>query len=119
MVLLPPAPRMESDSSPQPSLQRPPRSSVAARLLARARGELERRSLDDAERSLTNVLALAPNDPEATRLLGLVARQRGDPATAVDCFRQVLAVWPNDSDLRTWLGVCLFSLGEIDEAIVQ
>jgi len=110
---------VEPDSSSQPSRQRPPRSSVAARLLARARGELEQQSLDDAERSLTNVLALAPNDPEATRLLGLVARQRGDPAKAVDCFRQVLAVWPDDSDLHTWLGVCLFSLGEVEEAIVH
>ncbi|MGN6191054.1 MAG: tetratricopeptide repeat protein, partial [Rhodanobacteraceae bacterium] len=71
-----------------------PLSPVAKRLLARARGEWEAHQFDAAERSLTSVLALAPGDPRALRMLGMVARSRGDHAKAVDCFQTVLAAWP-------------------------
>lgn len=103
-----------------PSEQSPPRqplSSVAARLLARARREWQQRQFEDAERSLTNVLALAPDDPEAVRMLGGVALRRGKYTKATECFRKVLAVWPEDDDLRIGLGIALYEQGEIDEAI--
>ncbi|MGH8156067.1 MAG: tetratricopeptide repeat-containing sulfotransferase family protein [Rhodanobacteraceae bacterium] len=92
-------------------------SPVAGRLLARARNEWERRELDAAERSLTSVLALAPDDPEAIRMLGMVVQRKGDHARAVGCFRRVLSVWPGDSDLRTVLGIGLYERGEFEEAI--
>ncbi|HEY3521372.1 MAG TPA: sulfotransferase, partial [Rhodanobacteraceae bacterium] len=72
-----------------------------------------------AERSLTNVLALAPNDPDAIRTLGMVVQRRGDHARAVDCFQRVLGVWPNDSDLRVCLGIALHEQGEIEEAVTH
>ena len=49
-------------------------------------------------------------------MLGMVARSRGDHAKAVDCFRAVLAVWPEDFFLRTELGLSLLPLGEIETA---
>lgn len=49
-------------------------------------------------------------------MLGMVARSRGDHAKALDCFRAVLAVWPEDFFLRTELGLSLLSLGEVEEA---
>ncbi|MGH8192155.1 MAG: tetratricopeptide repeat-containing sulfotransferase family protein [Rhodanobacteraceae bacterium] len=91
-------------------------SPVIERLLATARSEWEGFHLDAAERSLASVLALAPGDPKAVRMLGMVARRRGDYAKAVDCFRRVIAVWPDDSFLLSDLGLSLFSLGEVDEA---
>jgi len=94
-------------------------SSAIAPLLAKARGEWEQNHLDAAERSLTGVLALAPGDPKAVRMLGMVARRRGDYAKAVDCFQRVVTVWPDDPFLFSDLGLSLFSLGEIDEAITH
>ncbi|HKZ11732.1 MAG TPA: sulfotransferase [Rhodanobacteraceae bacterium] len=91
-------------------------SPVARRLLARARSEWEASQFDAAERSLGSVLALAPHEPRAVRMLGMVARSRGDYAKAVDCFRAVLAVWPGDVFLRTELGLSLLALGEAREA---
>jgi Tfp pilus assembly protein PilF len=96
-----------------------PLSPVAARLLARARREWEASRFEDAERSLKSVLALVPGDPKAVRMLGMVARSRGDYAKAVDCYRSVLAVWPDDFFLRTELGLSLLSLDEIEEATEQ
>ena len=93
-----------------------PLSPVAARLLARARREWEARQFDAAERTLASVLALAPGDPRAVRMQGMVARSRGDHAKAVDCYRAVRAVWPEDFFLRTELGLSLLSLGAAGEA---
>lgn len=91
-------------------------SPVIARLLATARSEWEECRLDAAERSLTRVLELAPGDPKAVRMLGMVARRQGDYAKAVDCFRRVIAVWPDDPFLFSDMGLSLFSLGEVEEA---
>jgi len=91
-------------------------SPVARRLLARARSEWEASQFDAAERSLTSVLALAPHDPRAVRMLGMIARSRGDYAKAVDCFRAVLPVWPEDVFLRTELGLSLLATGDANEA---
>ena len=92
---------------------------MAARLLARARREWEQRQFDAAERSLTNVLALAPDHPEAIRSLGMVVQRRGNHAKAVDCFRRVLDLWPEDSDLRVCLGIALYEQGEVGEAVTH
>lgn len=105
-----------------PPVQSPPRQPLspgAARLLAKARKEWEQRQFEAAERSITSVLALAPDDPDATRMLGVAAQHRGDQATAIDCFRRVLATWPGDSDLRVGLGIALYEHGEIDEAMTH
>lgn len=90
---------------------------MANRLLARARTEWQQRQFDTAEHSLTNVLALAPDHPDAIRMLGMVVQRRGDHARATDCFRRVLAVWPEDSDLRVCLGIALYEQGQVDEAV--
>jgi Tfp pilus assembly protein PilF len=96
---------------------RRPRSPVAARMLARAREEWARRDFAAAEQSLSNVLALAPDDPDAVRMLGMVVQRRGNHAMAGECFRRVLAVWPEDSDLRICLGIALYEQGQVDEAV--
>jgi len=86
-------------------------------MLARAREEWERRDFAAAEHSLTNVLALAPNDLAAIRMLGMAVQRLGDHVRAIDCFRRVLATYPDDSDLHVCLGIALHECGETDEAV--
>src|SRR5690348_5325422 len=104
------------DMSAQPTLPpavRRPLSSVATRMLARAKKEFAARQFDNAEQSLTNVLALAPDEPDAIRTLGMVAQRRSDHVKATDCFLRVLPVWPQDSDLRVCLGIALYEQGKV------
>ncbi|HET9836238.1 MAG TPA: sulfotransferase [Rhodanobacteraceae bacterium] len=98
---------------------RPSRSPVADRLWARACKEWEQRQFDAAEQSLRNVLALAPDDMDATRMLGVAAQRRGDHAKAIDCFRRVLAVSPDDPALRVGLGIALYENGDVDESLAH
>ena len=88
-------------------------------MLARARREWEQRQFEAAEGSLTSVLALAPDHPDAVRLLGMVAQRRGNHAKAADCFRKVLAVFPEDDELHVGLGIALFELAEPEQALVH
>jgi len=94
-------------------------SSVAARFLTRARREWEQRQFEAAEGSLTSVLALAPDCLDAVRMLGMVAQRRGDHAKAADCFRKVLAVFPQDDELHVGLGIALFELAEPEQALTH
>ena len=100
-------------------VSRRPLSSVAGRLLARARREWGQQQFEAAEQSLINVLRLAPDEPDAVRLLGMVVQRLGRHAEASECFRRVLAMGPEDSDLRLGLGISLFELGEADEALTH
>ncbi len=100
-------------------VSRRPLSSVAARLLARARKEWGQQQFEAAERSLTSVLSLAPDEPDAVRLLGMVVQRLGKHAQAIESFRRVLATCPDDSDLRIGLGISLFEQGETDEALTH
>ena len=98
---------------------RQPLSPQAAGMLASARQAWSQRQFDVAERLIMQVLALAPDEADAIRMLGTAAQRRGDHARASDCFRRVLPVWPEDSDLRIGLGIALYERGEIDEAMAQ
>lgn len=109
----------QTESPPTRGPARQPLSPMAARLLARAHNEWGQRQFDAAERSITSVLALAPDDPDAIRMLGVAAQRRGDHAKAVDCFQRVLATWPEDSDLRVGLGIALYEHGQIDTAMTH
>lgn len=100
-------------------VSRRPLSSVAARLLARARREWAQQQFEAAEQSLANVLSLAPDEPDAVRLLGMVVQRLGRHREAVESFRRVLTLGPDDSDLRIGLAISLFEQGEADEALTH
>lgn len=104
-------------SGPPPA--QPPLSPVASRLLARARSEWQARQFDAAAGTLASVLALAPDHPDAVRLMGMVAQRRRDHARAAECFRKVLAVHPQDDALHVGLGITLFELGQAEEALAH
>ena len=95
----------------------PPLSRTAARMLARAREEWERRDFAAAEHSLSNVLALAPNELSAVRMLGMAVQRLGDHVRAIDCFRRVLAAHPDDADIHVCLGIALHERGETADAV--
>lgn len=95
------------------------RSSVTRRMLERARREWQQRRFDAAEGALTSVLALAPEDAVAVRMLGVTAQHRGNHGQAAGCFRQVLDVWPDDAGLRVGLGIALYEKGDADAAVAQ
>lgn len=86
-------------------------------MLARARQAWSGRQFDDAERALTSMLALAPDHPDAVRLLGMVAQRRGEHARASGCFRKVLARWPDDEELHLGLAISLFEQGDAAAAL--
>jgi tetratricopeptide (TPR) repeat protein len=96
-----------------------PLSPVVARLWARARREWAQQQLAAVERSLANILALAPDDMDAIRMLATVAQHRGDHAKAIDCFRRILAVSPDDFAVRVGLGIALYEHGEVEESLVH
>jgi len=100
-------------------MPRQPLSAQAERMLAQAREAWSRHAFDAAEQSLIGVLALVPNEPTATRMLGMVSQRRGNHAQAIDCFQRVLSVWPHDSDLHVCLGIALFERGSIDQALAH
>jgi tetratricopeptide (TPR) repeat protein len=104
------------------SVQDPPQrplSRVATRLLARARSEWEQRQFAAAEGSLNSVLALAPDCLDAVRMLGMAAQRRGNHAKAAECFRKVLAAFPQDDELHVGLGIALFELAEPEQALAH
>src|SRR5215472_4875207 len=109
--------KLQTDPRPAQDASQPPLSRTAARMLARAREEWERRDFAGAERSLSNVLALAPHELSAVRLLGMAVQRLGDHVRAIDSFRRVLAVHPDDADIHVCLGIALHECGKTDEAV--
>lgn len=108
---------MPTSSLPVAAISNAPLSPVAGRLLRHAQAELEGGQPEAAERTLASVLALAPGNVEALRRMGLAAQRRGDHGKAAACFRQVVAVWPNDAALQVGLGAALFAAGAVEEGI--
>jgi tetratricopeptide (TPR) repeat protein len=108
-------------TEPQPGqgVPKPSLSPAAERMLATARKEWAQRAFDAAERSLIGVLALAPDEPSALRMLGMVAQRRGDHVRAIDYFQRVLSIWPDDSDLHVCLGIALYERGSVEEALLH
>lgn len=96
-----------------------PLSPVARRLLKRAQKESESGDADAAMRTMIGALALAPDNPEALRWMGIAAQNCNDHVGAADCFRRALAGLPDDADLHIGLGVALYRLGQEDEALIH
>lgn len=97
----------------------PPLSRIAARMLARGRREWEQHQFPEAERSLSNVLTLAPGNQDALRLLGAVTQAMRRHGDAVGYFEQALAAAPDDFGLHVNLGISLYEAGDADGAIAH
>jgi len=77
--------------------------------------------LDDAESTLTRMLAVAPDQPDALHLSGLCRHERGDTAAAERLIRAAIRSWP-DADPQVcvpWnnLGNVLVESGQPEAAV--
>jgi tetratricopeptide (TPR) repeat protein len=63
------------------------------------------------------VLAIAPNHPDALRLLGLIAHQRGDRPLARSLLARALDAAPNRADILNDFGLELMAQGKFRAAI--
>lgn len=108
-----------ADAGPAQRVSRRPLSPVASRLWARAQKEWEQQQFDAAERSLASMLALAPDDTDAIRMLAAAAQRRGDHVKSADCLRRAIAASPDDFALRVGFGIALYELGRVDESLTH
>lgn len=87
-------------------------SSGPADLLGQAMQLARSGRLDEAQSLLQRVLANAPRHPDALQLLGLIARQRGDQAAAVQLFRRSLEAEPHQPHVLNNLGNALAAISD-------
>jgi len=73
--------------------------------------------LREAEDFYKQILIHQPNHADATRLLGVVARQMGRIEIAVDLFRRAIALRPDYAEAHNNLGNALRDKGQLDDAI--
>ncbi len=69
--------------------------------------------VDEARRLWERVAARAPDDPQAPYVLGFLALQQGQPATARDHLRRSIALRPDDKLAQMTLAVALRETGDI------
>jgi Flp pilus assembly protein TadD len=70
----------------------------------------------EAKAEFAAAIVLVDNDPRPYVNLAIIARQRGDPARAVDLLRHALVLAPKDARIYSNLGSLLDDLGEKAEA---
>jgi tetratricopeptide (TPR) repeat protein len=77
----------------------------------------KRGMLDRAANLYEQALETEPFEPDALHLLGLIAHQRGDHATAIDGIRRAIAINDRNATYHSNLGVAYRSLGRTAEAL--
>jgi len=90
-----------------------------AQALQQAVAHLQRMELDAASALLARILAATPEQPDALQLMGMIARNRGDPAAAENWLRRSLRANPNQPHVRNNLANLFKTLGRLNEAISE
>jgi protein O-GlcNAc transferase len=99
---------------------RPPlKASPATALLNQAVAQHQAGRLDDAAASYRQILQQTPGQFDATHLLGVIALQRGDLATAETLIAEALKVKPKDPAALNNLGTALLRARRLAEAREQ
>ncbi|BFI94823.1 MAG: tetratricopeptide repeat-containing sulfotransferase family protein [Rhodanobacter sp.] len=101
-------------STPAPG---PQEAAAVPRLLHEARRALGLGQSEPARQRLAKALALAPQDAEAHRLLGIAALMDGDNPQAIGHLRHALAARPGDATIHMTLGNALFETGEAEAGL--
>jgi predicted O-linked N-acetylglucosamine transferase (SPINDLY family) len=73
--------------------------------------------LPSAERIYRQILQAEPNHPDALHLLGLIARQVGQPTVAAELIGRAIAMNPQVAIYHCNLGTACRDLGRIDQAL--
>lgn len=84
--------------------------------LSRARTTHRHGDIDAAVPVYEEILAEAPDYPEALHLLGITNIQRGDPAKALELFEQAVSLAPDNTRIHNNLGIALLALQRVEEA---
>ena len=71
--------------------------------------------LAQAEQIYRQILDVAPDQPDALHLLGVVHSQRGDHATAIDYIGRAIRRKPNEAAYHSNLGIACRALGRLHE----
>jgi Tfp pilus assembly protein PilF len=108
-------PTSDSGLTADPRLSSP----TAARLFRQATVDFNQHRFAAAAHALTSVLALAPDNPTALKMMAVASQRLGNHASAIECFHKTNRIWPEDAMLRIGLGVSLAELDRVDEAIEQ
>jgi predicted O-linked N-acetylglucosamine transferase (SPINDLY family) len=95
-----------------------PGSNEVARHVADGLGQLRAGDFARAEGYARAARALAPDDPDALHLHGVVLWRLGRAAEAAPLLQRAAAAAPGSAEARKNLGIVLFELHRIDEAIV-
>lgn len=103
----------------QASEPTPPLASVLEQRLQQACAESAAGQAVSAYRTMTQLVALAPEHPEVLRWMAITAGQVGEHGLATENFRRALQALPDDADLHSGLGMVLYRLGRHAEAIVH
>jgi len=112
-----PAPAPAPAPAPTPAPAPAPAAPDIGELLNRAVAAQQARNFPAAEALYREVLALSPDNFDATHLLGVLYRQRGDSALAVGQIRKALAVAPRSATAYGNLGNALRDVKRFDEAL--
>src|SRR3954470_10077130 len=73
----------------------------------------------EAERSYLGVLALAPHEPNANHLLGVLRYQQGRSTEALELIGKALAAVPQSPENHSYYGAALHSAGRHEEALAS
>ncbi|MET0224990.1 MAG: sulfotransferase, partial [Dokdonella sp.] len=92
-------------------------AATARQSMQQALAQINHAAPQRAAATLASVLAVAPEHPEALRLLALARYKMGQPREAVPLLRRALLGWPDDAVLLSTLGGLLGNLGETEEAL--
>lgn len=87
--------------------------------LQRALALHQRGELDNARQAYLAILENAPRHANTLHLLGVVVKQQGDPAQAVDWIAQAIAIDPRQSTMHCNLGAAWQELGEPERALAS
>jgi predicted O-linked N-acetylglucosamine transferase (SPINDLY family) len=100
------------------SKQTPPGAADAqAALLASAIEHHQQGRLQEAHDLYRQILAARPDHPDALHLLGVIALQAGDPATAVELIGNAVALNGGIADYHNNLGLALTGLERAEDAV--
>jgi predicted TPR repeat methyltransferase len=93
--------------------------SLAASLLQQAVELHQQGRLEPAQALYRQVLELDPHRFDALHLLGVIARQQGDAAGAIDLISRALTVDSTQAPPHCNLGVALLDAGRVEEALAS
>lgn len=79
----------------------------------------QRGELENARSGYLAILEIAPRNADALHLLGVVARQQGDPVEAVALISRAIAIGPIQSTMHCNLGAAFQDLGDPAKALAS